>query len=104
MAALSSVTRCYAASGETTKIQYFKGIYPASAATATLLVSDLNSNDDVVVRVYTAVTGYTIPLIELRDQRTTGPTGTIVVGTADGSNSPATTAYINVVVTKAVQY
>ena len=79
-------------------VRVFTGTFPASNATGTCAIGYLDNQMSVEVLPTQAVTGYTIPLIEILASITTGAQGVVTVGTQDGSSSPASTATFMLVV------
>jgi len=100
MANIGSIVRSWGRLGNGGIIQKISGIMPASA-TATVPVGELTSYDDVNVKYSRAVTGNAVPLIEIVASRTTGTSGSIVIGTQDTS-TPGATANVVVDILKLV--
>ena len=76
-----------------------EGTFTSAAASCTMPVGNLSSNDLVEVRAVQAVTGFVTP-IEVKASRTTSNTGGGVVTVAfeDGSTGPASTQVMQVAV------
>ena len=97
MASLSSITRTYKKQQNAQLLETLVGNYPASTASVSANVGQIGSNDVVIVTLRDPISGYTIPMIEIKALRQNSDnSGVIMVGTQDGSNSPAATAWVNV--------
>lgn len=92
MADISSLTRKYGRLGQGGLVMTFEGIFPASAASATVPVGGLLYEDYVTVSLRDSKASWTVSLIENRSSRTDSTktaTGTLNIGTQDGSSSPS---------------
>jgi hypothetical protein len=95
MASLSSITRNYKVQQNAQLLETLRGNFPASAASVSATVGQIGAYDVINVKLEYPVSGYTIPMIENKSLRQTSDNkGVIMVGTQDGSNSPAATAWV----------